>query len=140
VGKRSADGAFDLAAVNPRGDSPQAIARGQQLYADNCAVCHGAEGRGEPDIAPSVLDDAFLGEPGDGSDGAYFAIIAGGSDAKAAIGRKGLPDGGMNAYGGQISNDDIWAVISFLRAQKAHEAREKPRMEQVEHPPATPKP
>jgi cytochrome c oxidase cbb3-type subunit II len=137
VQKRPAGGgAFDLAAANPLGDSPQAVARGQKLFADNCAACHGPEGRGEQDIAPSVIDEVFLGEPGDGSDGAYFAIISGGSDAKAAIGRKGLPDGGMTAFGGQIANEDIWALISFLRAQKAHEAREAPRMEQVEHPPA----
>jgi cytochrome c oxidase cbb3-type subunit 2 len=141
VQKRPAGGgAFDLAAVNPRADSPQAIARGGKLYADNCAVCHGAEGRGEPDIAPSVVDDVFLGEPGDGSDGAYYAVIAGGSDAKAAIGRKGLADGGMSAYAGQLGGDDIWAVISFLRAQKAHEARETPRLEQLEHPPAAKQP
>jgi cytochrome c oxidase cbb3-type subunit 2 len=133
VQRRQAGGAFDLAAVNPFHDSPQAIARGQKLFADNCAVCHGAEGHGEAEIAPNLLDGEVLGVPGDIPDGAYFALIAGGSDAKAVVGRPGVKDGGMTAFSGQIGNDDIWAIISWLRAQQAHEKKETPAMEKVEH-------
>ena len=129
-----AAGGIDLAALNPLGDSPQAIARGAKVFEENCAVCHGPEGHGETQIAPNLLDGLFLGEPGDMPDGAYFGIISGGSDAKAAPGRKGLPDGGMTAFGGQLANDDIWAVISWIRAQQAHEKKEPPAMEKAEHP------
>jgi cytochrome c oxidase cbb3-type subunit II len=133
--QRQGAGGFDLAAVNPLGDSPQAIARGARLFQDNCTACHGDEGRGMADVAPNLLDDVFLEEPGDMPDGAYFAVIAGGSDAKAAIGRKGYQDGGMTAFKGQIADDDIWAILSFLRAQKAHQAREAPAREKGEHKP-----
>ncbi len=135
---RRAPGAFDLAAVNPLGDEPAAVARGSEVYRENCAVCHGEEAHGETEIAPSLVDDVFLGEPGDGPDGAYYAIIAGGSDAKSLVGRKGLAEGGMTAFEGQISKDDIWAVISWLRAQKAHEAKETPGTERREHEGAGP--
>jgi cytochrome c oxidase cbb3-type subunit II len=106
---------------------------GEKLYADNCAVCHGDEGRGQPDIAPSLLDDVFLAEQGDMGDGAYFALISGGSEAKQAIGRKGEQAGGMTAFGGQLGRDDIWSLISWIRSQRAHEVKEPPAMEKVEH-------
>jgi len=134
VQRRGGGGAAaDLAARNPLGDSPQAVARGLKLYADNCTACHGDEGRGVEGLAPSLLDDVFLEEPGDGTDGAYFAIISGGSEAKKAIGRKGARDGGMEAYGGQLPADDVWSIVSWLRAQKAHEPKGPPAMEKVEH-------
>jgi cytochrome c oxidase cbb3-type subunit 2 len=113
---------------NPLGDSPEAIARGRAVFSESCAVCHGDEGHGQTDIAPSLTDDLFLGEKGDLGDGAYFALISGGSDAKKAIGRRGDPAGGMTSFGGQIAKDDIWSVIAWIRAQQAHEGKaEKPQ-------------
>jgi mono/diheme cytochrome c family protein len=44
-----------------------------------------------------------------------------------------MESGGMTAFGGQIPDGDIWAVISFLRAQMAHEKKEAPALEKVEH-------
>lgn len=123
VQRRSA-GAVNLAAVNPLAGSAPAVARGEQVFKDNCTVCHGDDARGLPDVAPSLIDDVFLGVNGDMPDAAYFAVISGGSDVKEAIGRPGLKDGGMTAFKGQIADEDIWAVITFLRARKAHEAHE----------------
>lgn len=116
VAKKKPGGAVDLAAVNPFGIAPQAVARGAKLYEANCAVCHADDGKGG--IGPSVVDSTFLGQPGDGSDGAYYAIIASGSDAKKEIGRAGNPDGGMEAYGAQLSPDDVWSLVSWIRAQQ----------------------
>ncbi|HQR29690.1 MAG TPA: cytochrome-c oxidase, cbb3-type subunit II [Anaeromyxobacteraceae bacterium] len=131
VAKVQPGGAFDLAAVNPFKDSPQAIAEGAKLWASSCSVCHGDEGHGG--IGPSITDGKFLGQPGYGTDGEYFAIIAGGSDAKKAIGRPGLPDGGMEAFAGQIPPDGIWRIVAFIRAQQKHEAAESPGVEKREH-------
>jgi cytochrome c oxidase cbb3-type subunit II len=123
VAKKPSGGAFDLAAANPFGSSPQAVAAGAKLFADTCAVCHGDEGQGG--IGPSFVNGEFLGQKGYGTDGDYYAIIAGGSDAKKAIGRPGSPDGGMEAFGGQIPPDGIWQIVSWIRAQQAHEGAEK---------------
>jgi cytochrome c oxidase cbb3-type subunit 2 len=131
--RQGGGGAIDLAAVNPFRDSPQAIARGAKVYEENCAVCHGPEGHGENQIAPDLMDDQFLGDRPDMPDGAYFGLISGGSDAKPALGRKGLADGGMTAFGGQIPDDDLWAVIAWIRAQQAHEKKELPGQEKAEH-------
>jgi cytochrome c oxidase cbb3-type subunit 2 len=122
--QRRQAGAVDLAQANPFANDRAAKLKGKKLYLDNCAVCHGDEGHGQPGVAPDLLDDTFLGEAGDMPDAAYFAIISGGSDAKAALGRKGEKDGGMTAFGGQLTKDDIWSVVAWIRAQKAHERLE----------------
>jgi cytochrome c oxidase cbb3-type subunit 2 len=114
----------DLAATNPLAGKPAAIQRGKELYASNCAQCHGDEGEGIPGAIPSLVDDEFLGQQGDAPDGTYFGLISCGSDAKKKIGRPGDPGGGMTAFGGQMSEDDIWSVVSFIRARQVHERAE----------------
>jgi cytochrome c oxidase cbb3-type subunit 2 len=115
----------DLAAASPFAGRRELVTRGMAVYAENCAQCHGEHGEGMPGAVPSLIDDEFLGQKGDVPDGTYFGLISCGSDAKKAIGRPGDPAGGMTAFGGQLSDEDIWAVISFIRAQQKHEAEEK---------------
>jgi cytochrome c oxidase cbb3-type subunit 2 len=116
--------AVDLAQPNPLAGDRAAKLKGRKLFLDNCAVCHGDEGHGVEGVAPDLLDDAFLGEAGDMPDAAWFAIISGGSDAKGSLGRKGEKDGGMTAFGGQLSKDDIWSIVAWIRAHRAHEQLE----------------
>ncbi len=113
----------DLTAANPLAGKLQAIARGKALYADNCAQCHGEAGEGIPGAVPSLVGDEFLGVKGVPADGAYFGIITCGSAAKKAIGRPGSPEGGMAAFGGQLSDDDVWAVVAFIREQQKQQKR-----------------
>ena len=123
VSRRQA-GAVDLAMANPFATDRKAKLKGKRLFLDNCAVCHGDEGHGQADVAPDLLDDRFLEVDGDMPDAAYFAIIKDGSDVKPALGRPGAKDGGMTAFGGQLSADDIWSIVAWLRAHKAHEQLE----------------
>jgi cytochrome c oxidase cbb3-type subunit 2 len=118
-------GEIDLEAPNPHATDVAAVAKGKQLFdANGCGACHGDEAQGQEGVAPNLLDDAFLGARGDLPDAAYFAMIKGGSDTKKALGRPGVPDGGMAAFGGDLSDDDIWSIVAWLRNQKAHEAAE----------------
>lgn len=117
-------GAVDLAQQNPLAGDKAARKKGKKLFADNCAVCHGDDAQGVDGVAPSLVDDRFLEVDGDLPDAAYFAIIAQGSDVKAALGRPGLPDGGMTPFGAQLSKDDTWSIVTWLRAKKAHEQEE----------------
>ncbi len=122
--QRRAGGAVDLDVKNPLANDVQAVVTGKKLFAENCAVCHGDEGQGTEGVAPSLSDRVFLGGPGDLPDGAYFAIISGGSDVKPIDGRKGDPGGGMTAFGGQLKKEEIWAIITWIRNQQGHEAAE----------------
>jgi cytochrome c oxidase cbb3-type subunit 2 len=116
----------DLAAANPLAGAVEAVARGKALFEGNaCGACHGDDAEGQEGVAPSLTDDEFLGAGGDLPDAAYFAMIKGGSAVKPALGRAGVPDGGMQAFGADLSDEDIWAIVSWLRSRKAHEAAER---------------
>lgn len=116
-------GAIDLAAVNPVAHDRAAIHKGEELFEEKCGACHGEDAEGQ-DPFPSLLDDTFLGVKGDLPDAAYVAVIKGGSDAKKALDRPGLADGGMPAFAGELSDGDVWSIVAWLRAKKAHEAGE----------------
>lgn len=85
---------------NPFEGDKRAIAVGGQLFvAYNCIDCHGAEGSGA--IGPSFQDGRWhFG----GSAAAVFESIY-----------QGRPDG-MPAWGGRISNDQIWMLTTYLRS------------------------
>ena len=105
---------------NPVAGNAAAVAKGKTLYADNCAACHGDAAEGTPEVAPSLVDDVFLEVKGDMPDAAYFTVVKGGSDAKKALGRPGFKEGGMPAFSGQLSDEEIWSIIAWLRERKAH--------------------
>ncbi len=131
VDRAKKPGAIDLAEPNPAAGSAAAIVQGARVYQDaGCDACHGDHGQGSDGI-PSLVDAAFLGAEPDMSDAAYAAVIVFGSDVKPALGRPGLADGGMPAN--DLDEDDVWAVVSWLREQKAHEGRETPGHEAAEH-------
>jgi cytochrome c oxidase cbb3-type subunit 2 len=124
----------DLTQENPLAHSIEAVARGKQLFdANGCSACHGEEGHGTEGVAPDLTDDAFGGVKGDLPDAAYFAMIKGGSAVKAALGRPGVPDGGMQAFGADLKDEDIWSIVAWLRNQKAHEGSEPVHHEAAEH-------
>ena len=116
---------IDLAEPNPLATDVAAVKRGKELFdAQGCSACHGEEAEGVDGVAPSLIDEEFLGVAGDLPDAAYFGMIKGGSDVKGQLGRPGLADGGMQAYGSELSDEDLWSVVAWLRNQKAHEAAE----------------
>ena len=82
---------IDLEERNPLATDTAAIAKGRQLFeAQACGACHGDEAHGQG-VAPSLIDDEFLGQKGDLPDAAYFGMIKGGSDVKQQLGRPGSP-------------------------------------------------
>jgi cytochrome c oxidase cbb3-type subunit 3 len=85
---------------NPFEGNKQATATGAQLFITyNCIDCQGAEGAGA--MGPSFQDGRWhFG----GTAGAVFESIY-----------QGRPDG-MPAWGGRISNDQIWMLTSYVRS------------------------
>src|SRR5512133_1840270 len=114
---------IDLEEPNPLANDVAAVKKGQALFADNCATCHADEAEGTEGVAPSLIDARFLEQDGDLADGAYFAMITAGSDAKAQLGRPGFKDGGMPAFG-DLSDEDAWSIVAYLRLQAHHEKAE----------------
>lgn len=85
---------------NPYEGHKAAIATGAKLFVGyNCLDCHGADGSGA--MGPSFQDGRwhFGGSPGDVFESIY----------------EGRPDG-MPAWGGRISNDQIWMLTVYVRS------------------------
>lgn len=76
------------------------IARGEQVYAAACLACHQASGAGVPPAFPAL----------DGS-----AMVVGEYGPLVDIVLKGKAGTAMAAFGGQLSDVDIAAVLTYLR-------------------------
>lgn len=91
---------------NPAPSSPESKGRGTLVYGQRCALCHGAQGRGD---GPSSLS---LGtRPADLAGPEIRAQSDGRLFWKIAIGR-----GPMPSWDVVLSEEDRWHVINFLRA------------------------
>ena len=88
---------------NPYAGDARAIDEGGRLYvAYNCIDCHGAGGSGA--MGPSLADGRwhFGGTPS-----AVYESI-----------HQGRPDG-MPSWGGRISEEQIWALVAYVRSLSA---------------------
>ncbi len=88
---------------------PELIAAGAEVFAANCAACHGANIEGT-DSGPSLLDPIYA--PNHHADAAFFRAV-----------RQGVVPhhwnfGPMPPRPG-LSNEDIEAVVAFVRSKQA---------------------
>jgi len=97
-----------LARAEDKGDA----AKGKETFQTTCAACHGPEGKGDGvaaaalDPKPRNLSDAaFMSTQSD--DRIYKVISEGG----ASVGLSPM----MAAWGGTLSEQDIWNVIAYIR-------------------------
>ena len=74
--------------------------RGEKVYAANCVACHQASGKGTPPAFP----------PLDGS-----KIVIGPKQAQMDVVMNGRPNTPMAAFGKQLSDVELAAVITFTR-------------------------
>jgi mono/diheme cytochrome c family protein len=89
---------------------PPAATRGQQLYLELCADCHGKEGRGSWRATLFLIRPGDLTDPktiGGDTDRYLFAIIKNGGSPLGLPGMPGFP---------QLSDDDVKALIVYLRS------------------------
>jgi ankyrin len=101
------------ALTNPQPGTPESIAAGAATYARQCSTCHGETGRGDGGLAaataaygsrPSNLADATWQHGS--TDGEIFVVI-----------RDGIgPDFTMDAYGGRLTDSDIWHLVNYLKS------------------------
>ncbi len=108
--------------LNPFAGDPKAIAAGKKIYADNCAVCHGENAKG--DIGPDLTDDVFFNVAGDLPDDDYFEVINNGTTpGMLEEGRRAK--GGMTPFKDVLSREEIWSVVAYIRSIQAEEKEEK---------------
>lgn len=95
------------------------VARGERIYRDHCASCHGARLEGQPDWQVRRADGRMPAPPHDDTghtwhhpDDALFQITR---DGLAAL----LPgyQTDMPVYRDVLSDADIWAVLAYIKSQ-----------------------
>jgi mono/diheme cytochrome c family protein len=81
---------------------PEAIARGRQVYSQNCMVCHGANAIGG--ILPDLRKSPLIADRQ-----AFDAVVADGA----------LADNGMVGFRDKLPAADLEAIRSYLRERSA---------------------
>lgn len=106
------------------------IARGQQLYAQQCASCHGARLEGEPNWRDRKPSGRMPAPPHDASghtwhhpDAVLFGITKEGLGPYAPAGYQS----DMPAFKDVLSDDDIRAVLAFIKDSWPQDIREHQR-------------
>lgn len=118
---------FDDPRADP-GDTAR-VALGERVYAQHCASCHGANLEGQRDWRRRRANGRLPAPPHDESghtwhhpDRLLFAIT------KRGLVPPHAPAGyesDMPAFGGALRDDEIWAVLAFIKSRwKAREVRE----------------
>jgi mono/diheme cytochrome c family protein len=92
--------------VNPLAENQNTLERGAFVFANFCAACHGADGRGMGPVAqrgypppPSLLAEHAVGM----KDGQMFHVLT--------FGQNNMP-----SYAGQLSREDRWMAVLYIRS------------------------
>jgi cytochrome c-L len=95
---------FQKTGVNPYRGDPAVIARGKDLYAENCQVCHLPDGSGG--MGASLISETPL-YPRVATDAGMFEVIhSGASGAMRSFAKRGM------------IQDDMLAILAYVRTLK----------------------
>jgi len=104
------------------------VARGAEIYREQCAACHGARLEGQPDWRRRRPDGRLPAPPHDASghtwhhaDQQLFNVIKQGTAAFAAAGYKT----DMGAYKDTLTDRDIWAVLAYIKTKWPPQVRKR---------------
>ncbi|MFN8635641.1 MAG: copper resistance protein CopC [Chloroflexota bacterium] len=92
---------------NPFPPDTASIARGKEVYEQQCVTCHGPNGRGDGPLAASLRPrpaDFRVHMAAGHTDGELYTWLS-----------KGVPGTAMPAFEGQISDNDRWHVVNYIR-------------------------
>lgn len=87
-------------------NTPEMVVAGAEVYAQNCASCHGATGKGDGIAATPQTRNLVKGDwKAGGKSVELFATL-----------QNGLEGTGMQSFKTQISKNKRWALVHFVRS------------------------
>ena len=111
-------------------EDKELVALGQTAYADHCASCHGARLEGQPGWRSRNADGTLKPPPHDESghtwhhsDKVLFDYTKLGGAGMAPPGFKSA----MPGFGGNLEDDEIWAVLAFIKSRWPREVLARQR-------------
>lgn len=98
------------------------LVAGEQLYAENCASCHGADLEGQENWQSAGSDGVLPAPPHDRTghtwhhgDALLFNYTKVGG--KAALAEQGMEfKSGMPGFGETLSDQEIWNILAFIKS------------------------
>lgn len=100
-------------------DDPAQLARGAEIYAENCASCHGAALEGEPDWRQRDAEGYLPAPPHDASghtwhhpDEQLITITTLGTEAVVGGGYRSR----MPGFSDALEEDEILAVLAYIKS------------------------
>lgn len=109
-------------------NNPAQVALGRIVYDSQCARCHGDKLQGEPDWQQRKPSGRLPAPPHDASghtwhhaDQQLFGIIRNGITPYAPPGYQS----DMPSFGGMLSDQQIWAVLAFIKTSWPEDIRER---------------
>jgi mono/diheme cytochrome c family protein len=107
--------------------NPEQVARGKRVYEAHCAACHGARLEGQPNWRERLPSGRFPAPPHDAtghtwhhSDALLFNITKHGIERYAPPGY----ESDMPAFKGILSDEEIWAVLAYIKSNWPEETRQ----------------
>lgn len=121
-----------VVAVAPAPVTPERISQGEMVYADHCASCHGADLEGQPDWKNRLPSGAYPAPPHDDTghtwhhpDEFLFDVVKRGGQPTAPPGFVSA----MPGFGDVLSDEEIWAVLAFIKSRWSEDARKWQRLQ-----------
>lgn len=104
--------------TEPWVENPDMITHGKKLYSANCAMCHGAEGKGDGAAGMSLNP-----KPRNFVEGKWTK--GGGYIGVFNVVTNGIPGSSMAAYG-HMKTVDRWALVQFVNSISENKVKEDP--------------
>jgi len=97
------------------------VARGKAVYVQHCAACHGVNFEGQPNWQEKLPTGRMPAPPHDASGHTWHhpdAVLFGITKHGLVPGKYAPPkyESDMPAFGGQLSDEDIWAVLAYIKS------------------------
>lgn len=104
------------------------VARGKGVYAQQCAACHGARLEGQPNWQAKLPTGRMPAPPHDASGHTWHhpdPVLFGITKYGLVPGKYAPPkyESDMPAFGGQLSDEEIWAALAYVKSSWPERAR-----------------